>query len=80
MPLGWIEFIVFTMTFNANITTRVNGEFLWGRHNNIKGLAGFAKPFFIEKKLIPHTIPHMFDVNQGKKKYVILIKNPTSNG
>jgi len=68
VPLGWIEFVIFTISFNANITTRVNGDYLWGRHSNIKGLANFAKPFFVEKKSVPHTIPHMFDVNQGKKR------------
>jgi len=31
MSLGWIEFVIFTMGFNANIAARVNEEYLWGR-------------------------------------------------
>jgi len=29
VSLGWIEFVIFTVFFNANITTRVDGENLW---------------------------------------------------
>ncbi len=32
MSLGWIEFVVFTVFYNADITTLVNEENLWGRH------------------------------------------------
>lgn len=28
---GWIEFVVFTVLYDANITMRVDCEFLWGR-------------------------------------------------
>lgn len=34
MSFGWIEFVIFTMVFNANITRRVDEEFLWGRQKN----------------------------------------------
>ena len=28
VSLDWIEFVIFTMIFNANITTWVNGDYL----------------------------------------------------
>ena len=34
MSLCWIEFVVFTIVFDANIAIRVNEEFLWGRHQD----------------------------------------------
>ncbi len=39
MSLCWIEFVIFKVFFNADITTRVNGEYPWDHHQNIKGLA-----------------------------------------
>ena len=36
MSFGWIEFVIFTMVFNANITRRVDEEFLWGRQKNLR--------------------------------------------
>jgi hypothetical protein len=32
MPLGGVEFAVFSEPLEADIKTRVNGEYLWGRH------------------------------------------------
>ncbi len=40
MPLSWKEFVVFTIIFNTNMTTWVNGEFLWGRRL-FKGVIDF---------------------------------------
>jgi hypothetical protein len=37
VSFGWIEFVIFTMVFNANIAVRVNEEFLWGRQKKFKG-------------------------------------------
>ena len=63
MPLGLIEFIVFTMVFNANITTRVNGENLWDHHTKYKplislqGIRGFIIHFMLFKLIVGTVCP-----------------------
>jgi len=48
VPLGWIEFVVFTIGFNANVAYRVNEEFLWGRHQQNKAQQTHAGLFLFE--------------------------------
>jgi hypothetical protein len=52
------------------------GKSRHSRHNNIKGLAIFAKPFSVIKRTIPRTIPHKHNENQGKKRNFEATKNP----
>ena len=44
--------------------------------NNIKGLEKYLSPFYLAKNVIPHTIPHKPDENQGKNIKIMPHKKP----
>jgi hypothetical protein len=53
VSFGWIEFVIFTMVFNANITRRVNEEFLWGRQKNLRVIViKYYNPFIQRHPLL----------------------------
>jgi len=53
MSLGRIEFVIFTILFNANITRRVNEEFLWGRQKNLRVIViKYYNPFIQRHPLL----------------------------
>ena len=45
----------------------------------LDGYNNFIGSFYLTINIIPHTIPHKHDKNQGKKQDFMAIKNPASN-